>query len=170
MVLSPHGTIDPEVMESSAYPELLEGALLYGAPVPRVRSRVLPGPEPTLITSSEPYRYAIELLPRCERVLIIGYSFGRYCGKMDDAESFEFFVDLLTRYPKPVVVADKSPDPLASMIEERIERAVVRCEVYWDVFAAATCETVRKRVHLEPLHNLAREIEDAYRCLLDGRR
>lgn len=140
VVLSPHGTVDPEIIEHDHYGGFLRGAADYGLPMPVLRARHLPGPEPSTMTRRPEYRHALRLFPFCKVFVLIGYSFGSQPKGIDDAESFEFFVELLRRHRIPVVVADSNPEPIAGMLEDRIRRGnVYACDVFWDLFSSSAC-------------------------------
>ncbi len=135
LVLEPHGTVCRLLTENPEFKELLECSLDVSSP--SIAPMLLPGPEPTQITSSRPYVKARTYLRTAPAVVIIGYSFGTFRGKMDDSESFEYLLDALAKRQCPVFVVDPNADSLASYIEERLRcRRVVPVELRWDDFSS----------------------------------
>jgi hypothetical protein len=141
-VLEPHGTVDRLWTEDPAFDELLEWSL--DIRLPSISAKTLPGPEPTLITSTRPYREARRYLLTAPAVVIVGYSFGTFRGKMDDSESFEYLLDILDKRLCPIFVVDPHPDPLATVIEERLRcRCVIPVPLRWDDFSWALIDSAR---------------------------
>jgi hypothetical protein len=134
-VFEPHGTVDRLWTESLEFEELLECSL--DVRLPSVAPKLLPGPELSQITSTRPYVEARTYLRTAPAVVILGYSFGTFRGKMDDSESFEYLLDALAKRQCPIFVVDPNADSLASSIEERLRcRRVVPVALRWDDFSA----------------------------------
>jgi hypothetical protein len=149
-VLEPHGTVDRLWTESPEFEELLEFSL--DVRLPSAAAKLLPGPEPTQITSTRPYLEARTYLRATPAVVILGYSFGRFRGKMDDSESFEYLLDALAKRQCPVFVVDPDPDLLASAIEDRVRcRRVVPVALRWDDFSSALTTLMGPRTGLAAL-------------------
>jgi hypothetical protein len=170
LVLAPHGTFDRRILEVSCQQELIDAVLHYEIPLTAISRVVLPGPEHHKITNGWPYQSAIEVFPRCPAMVIVGYSFGRWDGALDDLESFEFFVDLLKRSPKPVVVVSPEPEFLAGSLQDSVKsRKIYGCPIYWHKFAASVWRVVARHMGAVPsLLSLRAPIAEQYRRLLDG--
>jgi hypothetical protein len=136
LVLEPHGCVDREWTESSHYRMLLGWAI--DVELPHLRPKLLPGPESTSITQTAPYVRARSWLRKAPAVVLIGYSFGRGGGGLDDTESFEYVLEHLTATECPVLVVSPNPFELAGVIEERLRaHRVLPVSLYWNVFAKA---------------------------------
>lgn len=136
LVFEPHGTVDRLWTESPDFEERLEWSLDGG--FPSIAFKLLPGPEPAQVTSTLPYVEARPYLRTAPAVVIVGYSFGTFRGKMDDSESFEYLLDTLARRQCPIFVVDPNADSLASSIEERLRcKRVIPVALRWDKFASA---------------------------------
>ena len=93
--------------------------------------------EPTTITGQRAYLAGRRLYSRSQALLLIGYSFGQWHGTHDDAESFEYFVDLLKTYPRPAAVLAPSPEELVDVLQQRLRSTLVYgLPVRWEVFSA----------------------------------
>lgn len=119
-VLEPHGSIDRHWLEASDYEELLEATSEYDLVLPHITRKLLPGPEPSGITEHAVYARARGLFRQSRALLLVGYSFGQWQGTFDDAESFEYFVDLLQTYPRPVIVLSPYPEELVDILQQRL--------------------------------------------------
>jgi hypothetical protein len=100
-------------------------------------------------------------MPCVGAVVVIGYSFGRYRGRIDDAESATFFIELLRRYPKRVTTVDPFPEPVAAMIEDGTRQEIMQCPIFWDKLAASLCAVAAEHPGVSP-YGLRREISTAY--------
>jgi hypothetical protein len=150
LVFEPHGTVNRRLTESSEFDELLFLSLDGGPSF--TRSVLLPGPEPPRITGTSPYLQARTYLRTAPAVVVIGYSFGRFEGRMDDSESFDYLVDDLQKRPCPIVVVDPNADWYASDLEERLgRRCVVSIPLKWDVLSAVMDTLVRPDLNLAVL-------------------
>lgn len=137
IVLEPHGTIDRYWLTDRNYKELLEETSIYNLKLPHITPKILPSPEPSAITSTQAYIFGRRLFRLAPAVLLIGYSFGRYNDTFDDAESFEYFVDLLKMYPRPVFVLSPSPDELVELIQQRLSSYdVYPIAVRWEILSS----------------------------------
>lgn len=136
LVFEPHGTVDRVWTDSLEFEELLESSLDFR--LPSVAPKLLPGPEPSQITSTRPYVEARTYLRAAPAVVILGYSFGTFRGKMDDSESFEYLLDALAKQQCPIFIVDPNADSLASTIEEGLRcRRVIPVALRWEDFASA---------------------------------
>src|SRR5579863_1333549 len=86
-VIEPHGTADRLWTESPNFDQAFEWS--EDVTLPAVHRRLLPGPEPSSITSTIAYTQARPHLASARAVVILGYSFARFRGRRDDSESFE---------------------------------------------------------------------------------
>lgn len=133
IVLTPHGDLDMQYLSPDVFPDLFEYWIDSDRPLPNTRTKTLLQPEPKTLTATTPYRIAALLLPLAPSVIVVGYSFS----KRDDAESFEFFVDLLRRSPRPVFVIDRNPWEVAGSLNEAIRLHVATpVQADWRVLAA----------------------------------
>jgi hypothetical protein len=133
-ILEPHGTVDRFWTDSSKFEEYLEWSL--DIPLPSVSQKILPGPEPYSITNASAYREAASILRDAPAVIVLGYSFGTFAGRFDDAESFAYFIDCQQHSPSPIFVVSPDPEPLSASIEEALKsRRVIPVTLYWDVFS-----------------------------------
>ena len=71
----------------------------YRLPLPWL----VPSPEPAKIVSSKPFQIARRALSKCSAIFIVGYSFGQSKAERDDGVSWDFFVDILRRYPRKIL-------------------------------------------------------------------
>jgi len=167
LVLEPHGTGDRCLTESPEFEEFLE--LSLDIRFPFVTPKHLPGPEPAQITNSVPYVRARTYLRNAPAVVIIGYSFGRFRGKMDDSESFEYLLDGLARQHSPVFVLDPDAESIASAIEERLRcHRVTPLAVKWDVLSTALLTMTGRHDSISTLcarHHLDAVISAYNQCL-----
>ncbi len=152
LVLEPHGTVDRLWTESSEFEELLEWSLHFRLPC--IAPKLLPGPEPPQITSTRPYLEARAHLRTTPAVVVIGYSFGRFKGKMDDSESFEYLLDALGKRPCPIFVVDPCADLLTSDLEARLHSGrVVPMPLRWDDFSTVVTTLIGPHTGLSALLN-----------------
>lgn len=144
IVLTPHGTIDRDLVSNPIYKELLKD-IAWGIEIPLSNPDVFIEPEPQSITNSLPYQHAMKLFPTSSAVILIGYSFARFHYSRDDFESFEFFSDLLRRYPKPTFIVDPFPDEVSELLSERTKsRSILPIPAKWEPLASAIHASVRK--------------------------
>jgi hypothetical protein len=149
-VFEPHGTVDRLWTESLEFEELLERSL--DVRLPSVAPKLLPGPELSQITSARPYVEARTYLRTAPAVVILGYSFGTFRGKMDDSESFEYLLDAVAKRQCPIFVVDPNADWLASSIEERLRcRRVVSVALRWDDFSSTVLAMMGRHNSLSAL-------------------
>lgn len=142
LVLEPHGAVDRRLTESPEFDELLALSLDGGPSF--TGSALLPGPEPPQITGTRPYLVARSYLRSAPAVVVIGYSFGSFKGRMDDSESFEYLLDALGKRPRPIFVVNPRADSYASDLEARLRcRSVVPIPLKWDHFSAAVTTLIR---------------------------
>jgi hypothetical protein len=135
-VLEPHGSIDRLWLESPYYGEWLHATSAYDLILPYLTPKLLPSPEPSAITETAPYVFGRHLFRMCRAIVLIGYSFGRREGGFDDAESFEYFVDLLRTHQRPALVVAPSPDELVDLLQQRVHsRSVYAVPVPWEVLS-----------------------------------
>ena len=98
--------------------------------------KLLPGPEPATIAEGPAFKVGRLLFRRSRALLFIGYSFGQWHGRYDNAESFEYFVDLLKTYPRPAAVLAPSPEELVDVLQQRLRSIrVYGLPVRWEVFS-----------------------------------
>jgi hypothetical protein len=146
IVLDPHGTTPVHILRTDLWETLIDIILEFGFDVPALPGEVyLPKPETLDITKRGSYREALSYFPAAQFLLLIGYSFGRYKDSIDDSETFNFFTELLKRYPKPVLVVDPNPDITAAAIQETIrQKTVYAIPVYWNYLTKAIIEVAYK--------------------------
>lgn len=150
LVFEPHGTVDRIWTEHSEFDRLLEWSL--DGPLPSLGSKILPGPEPAFITRTRVYEECRAYLRAARAVVILGYSFGSFRGRMDDAESFEFLMDTLAKNACPVFIVDPNPYPLANCIEERLRRPrIVPVMLRWDIFSSGLLTAMQRYTSLSAL-------------------
>ena len=90
-------------------------------------------PETLLHDLPIPYR-----LQRSRFVTLIGYSFSRNNGGMDDFVSFKRVCASLARDPRPVLVIDPAAEAIADMVAEETKSAqVYAAPLYWNVMASS---------------------------------
>jgi hypothetical protein len=136
-VLEPHGTIDHLWLDAPDYAEMLYDTAAYDLILPHITPKLLPSPEPTRITEGLAYRRALMLFAQSPALVLVGYSFGRWQDAFDDAESFEYFVDLLRWRPRPVLILSPSPEELADLLQQRLSRrSVYPLAVRWEIFSS----------------------------------
>ncbi len=135
IVLNPHGTIDRRFIEHPEFDLFFHAATEYGLLLPNFSQIWLPRPEPKWITRRQQYNLArCYLTQRGQFLLLIGYSFGHQpSGSIDDTESFEFFREILQRFPRRIVVVDPSPEHVAGLFEDALRQRIYACKLYWDL-------------------------------------
>ena len=142
-VIEMHGRIDRPLFERSNYRELLEAAVVYGIRIPHLSPKLLPQPEPVNMTSHPNYARAQSLFHLAPAVIILGYSFGQRSDGFDDTQSFEFFVSLMKRHPRPVFVISPTPHDLAEMLRDRLSSYnVCGISLRWELFSGAVLANV----------------------------
>jgi hypothetical protein len=136
-VSTPHGSLDREWTASPDFMRYLGWSLDFD--LPSWRPKLLPGPEPTTVTDSTSFRYARTPLADATAVVIIGYSFAlNPFGKLDDNESFEYFIDIQTRASCPILVVNDRPTTLVDRIRDRFKsKRVQLVQMRWDLFSSA---------------------------------
>jgi hypothetical protein len=135
LVLEPHGTVDRFWTRDEGFDERLEWSL--DIRLPSIRPKILPGPEPSFITGTRAYLDARTHLRSAPAVIILGYSFGTFEGRMDDVESFEYLIDIQSKARSTIFVADPNPEPIAASIADRLKcNRVVPIVLYWDTFSS----------------------------------
>lgn len=148
-VLEPHGTIDRFWIEGPDYEQWLYATAAYDLLLPRVTPKLLPGPEPSGITETHAYSMARCLFTQCRVLFLIGYSFGRVKNTFDDAESFEYFVDLLRTYPRPTLIVSPSPDELVDLLQQRLRSGqVYGFPVHWELFSRIVLSAADANRHI----------------------
>lgn len=134
-VFEPHGSVDRFWTRNTEFHERLEWSLDEW--LPPVRPKILPGPEPSFITSTRAYLDARPHLRTAPAVIILGYSFGTFRGRMDDIESFEYLIENQSRARSPILVVSPDPEPTVAHIEDRLRCERVRpIVIYWDIFSS----------------------------------
>lgn len=143
-VLEPHGRIPSELVRSEAWSRWIECTLHYGGPDLKDESYVLPQSEPRTITGTKAYERAIPLFALGEDLVVLGYSFGKFQGRIDDSETFEYIVDLARWRRKRLLVIDRQPSEVLCRIQDaaRLDH-VESLEADWDCVAAALLEESR---------------------------
>jgi hypothetical protein len=137
-VFEPHGTIDRIWVNGPDFTNWLEFSL--DIRLPEINRKILPGTEPLSVTNDPQYRKARIHLHRAPAVVLLGYSFGAFGGRMDDSESFEYLVEGLTVNKCPVLVVSLSPLETSGILEDRLHRRVDAISLRWDALAhAASC-------------------------------
>jgi hypothetical protein len=143
LVLTPHGTIDSEIVHD---PELIEATATVGLILSPIRPKLLPGREPSSITREPAYGQALAFFPTTGAVVFIGYSFGQFGRQFDDVESFSFLVDLLRRDLKPVCVVSPHPEEVTDLIEYELKRRIVLgVPARWESLSRVLCRTASER-------------------------
>jgi len=98
------------------------------------------------------YRRALELFAQSPALVLVGYSFGRWQDTFDDAESFEYFVDLLRWRPRPVLILSPSPEELADLLQQRLwRRGVYPLAVRWEIFSSVILGITGRRRRIAPI-------------------
>ena len=168
IVLEPHGTIDRFYFEDpDRYRYALESVTAYDVTLPTYRSKVLPSPELSGTVETAPYRRARSLFSQAPGVVIVGYSFANMNGVPDDAESWEYFVDLLKRHPKPVFVLDPFPHRIAELLCQAAHaHRAIGLEVRWEEFATVLISSAGpgKRLRANFTETEIRQILYRYDC------
>jgi hypothetical protein len=145
-VLNPHRNIDRRFIEHPEFALFFHAATDYGLLLPNFSHIWLPRPEPKWITRRQQYNLArCYLTQRGQFLLLVGYSFGRQPrGVIDDIESFEFFREILKRFPRQIVVVDPSPEHVAGLFEDALRQRIYACKLYWNQLAKAACLAMKE--------------------------
>lgn len=170
-VIEAHGSDRADVLHSKWAEELIDTNMhdlgLWCFP----NGAIPIGPEPVGIACTAPYQRAKGLFRRTEFVVLIGYSFGRRKdGGIDDHETFGFFVDLLRKYPKPLLVVDKEPALIAGELQEAASLPTVYAiQAEWNQLAQAILNVAHRSGCYDSLRLLGfcPEIQREYFGLLE---
>jgi hypothetical protein len=136
-VLEPHGSIDPEYQELDNQDDLII-SISGGVALPPLRDRHPLGPEPVGFTKNEAYEKAYARFIQSTSLVVVGYSFGKSLDSFDDAQSFEFFMDLLKSHPRPAFVLSPDPSEIVDLFQQRLRsKDVYGLPIRWEAFAAA---------------------------------
>lgn len=167
IVLEPHGQVPSEIVQSPFWDQLIDDLLEFGFPTPKIPDLLLPQPEPKDITNRPDYNAAIKLFPKARCLTVIGYTFGQFRSSIDDFETFEFFMELLRRYPKSVLVIDPHPGPVVAVIQNAVrQRTVYSIPVYWDHLSLAIVKVASNHQCWDPLRLTSLKSEILYRYKL----
>jgi hypothetical protein len=171
-VLEPHGRIDRSWIEARDYDAWLHATAAYDLVLPNVMPKLLPSPEPSGITETYAYSLGRRLFTQCRVLVLVGYSFGRMKNTFDDAESFEYFVDLLRTRPRPTLILSPSPDELVDLLQQQLHsRRVFGFPVRWELLSRIVLSIADARRHI-PLFWSDKQLEAlvrAYYRAEDGR-
>jgi hypothetical protein len=175
IVLNAHGEIPPYIVHSAYWNQQIDNAKEFGDDVFEgkrvvIHEVLLPQPEPPNITDKKDYHEARRWFPLAQWIIFIGYSFGTFHDAIDDHRTLQFFKDLLSEYPKPVIVIDPYPDRIVSLIQEAIkQREVFSIPAYWDCLSQALIGTALSHRHSTILRfsSLTHEICHRYDALCD---
>jgi len=138
IVIEPHGHIDRLWFENDAYEYWRKATMAWDVMLPHITPKVLPAPEPPDLIRSLPYQRARHLFLRSPALIMVGYSFGKAGGGLDDSRSWQFFVDLLKAFPRPAFVLSPFPEELADTPRQALSSSdVFGIPVYWE--SLATC-------------------------------
>jgi len=162
IVINAHGMLNPKLLHSEPWNELVEDCLTYHLNEPRMPNVLLPEKEPLGITNSNDYKLAAKFYPCTRYVVFIGYSFGMNKRDLDDWESYLYFIRLFKKQEKPIVVISPyGAEQLANMLREKLLRKnVYVISAYWNYLASAILE--HRRMHIMFPH-----IKDNYRISLE---
>lgn len=151
LVINAHGSLDPNVLHSKEWDELIEYYLLYSEGEPRISNVLLPEKEPMGITNNSSYKLASKIYPYTNIVILIGYSFGMNGSELDDWESYLYFIELFNKYNKPIVIISPyGAERIAYMLSEDLKRTNIHIiSAYWNYLASAILES-RKMKFLFP--------------------
>ena len=142
-VLEPHGRVDTKWFEPSHYEYWRDAVTENDFQLPHLVWKLLPSYEPRHIVQMAAYREAEMLFSRSLAVLIIGYSFSMFNGKLDDWASWNFILGLLKSYPLPVFILSPFPEELADTLRQALSRKnIFGVPVFWEIFAATLFATV----------------------------
>jgi hypothetical protein len=168
VVIEAHGSIDPFWFDRTDWETWREAVVAFDVQLPDLMPKLLPSPEPRHTTESHSYLAARRLFQRAPAVLF-GYSFGNRGGRFDDAESWEFFIDLLKVHPRPVFVLPPVPEALAYLLRQRLSsRHVFGLPVRWEIFTSLLV-LFSNRCQRLPSHWSNERIDlFIYKCTLAG--
>jgi hypothetical protein len=134
VVFEPHGTVDRSLTQDSGFAQRLEWSLDIS--LPSLRPKVLPGPEPRFITSRRAYLDARPYVQTAPAIIILGYSFGTFRGRMDDTESFEYLIDNQSKARCPIFIVSPDPEPIVASLQDRLrDKRVIPMSLYWHHFS-----------------------------------
>jgi hypothetical protein len=134
VVFEPHGTVDRFWTQDPEFTQRLEWSLDIS--LPSLRPKILPGPEPASITSHREYLDARRYVRTAPAIVILGYSFGTFRGRMDDIESFEYLIDNQAKARCPIFVVSPDPEPIVANLQDRLrDKRIVPVPLYWNTFS-----------------------------------
>lgn len=142
-LIEAHGFIPYNLVHSKFYDQHLDDLLLY----PDLRTFNIPGlllpqSEPKDITNRKEYLLVEHWFSKVPCFVVIGYSFGKHKGSIDDLETFEFFRRLLRKYPKQVIIIDPYPEVIAATIQDATHlRQVITISALWNHLSSALIDT-----------------------------
>lgn len=169
-VINAHGMLYPNLLHSEAWDDQIESCLTYLIDAPIIPTALLPEKEPFGISQSQAYRMAARLHLYTNYTVIIGYSFGKNKDELDDWESYQYFVQLLGKSKKPIVVVDPyGGEYIAHMLTEDLRRkSVYVIPAFWNHLASAMLESRRMQAlfpHVKHKHRIS--LEYLYHATVD---
>lgn len=172
IVVDPHGTVPSFIARPSFWDLIIAWAMEYEIQPPLIGDILLPSREPKDITNRIAYKKALKYFPLSKSLILIGYSFGTFSSSRDDAETFEFFCEMLRMYPKPVIVVGLNPEGIAAAIQEAIrQRSVYSIPAYWNHLSRALLEVAYNYRCYNPINLCSLQAEICYRynqlCISD---
>lgn len=146
-VFHPHGMLDPKIMQSSEWDEIIDICLFDSIEPPTIPGVLLPQKETREATQSKEYSIAERLLPHMGYVVLIGYSFGHDGSNFDDWASFLYFMKLFREHKKTIIVIDpfRSRD-IVDMLRYNLKSdQVFPIPAYWEHLSKAKLILERMR-------------------------
>lgn len=170
-VFYPHGKLNPALMQSSSWNEIIDICLNYPLEPPKISNLLLPQKEPDGITNGRQYRACKRLFPYMKYIVLIGYSFGFDGNELDDWETFDFFKNLLKSDKKPIIVIDpfRSKEIAEMLREEFKNKKVYEISAYWEYLSQAKIIFEQKKILFPHDKNLSKQnIYHIYSDLIDN--
>lgn len=138
-VFHPHGMLDPKIMQSPEWEEIIDICLSYSIEPPTMPGVLLPQKETFEVIQTKEYSIAGRLFPHMSYVVIIGYSFGFDGSNLDDWASFLYFKKLFKENKKTIIVIDpfRSRD-IVDMLRYNLKSdQVIPIPAYWEHLSKA---------------------------------
>lgn len=158
-IFYPHGKLNPALMQSNSWNEIIDICLHYSLEPPKIPGLLLPQKEPFGITNGQQYKACKYLFPYMNYIVLIGYSFGFDGNELDDCETFDFFKNLLKSYKKPIIVIDPfRSEKIAEMLREEFKnKQVYEISAYWEYLSQAKIVFEQKKILFPHDKNLSKQ-------------
>lgn len=156
VIFEPHGRTKPNLSADNETASVIRTLVEHGIRHPALDNVVLLRPEPSDITNCQEHLRFANLVKFSKYLTIIGYSFSKYMGQLDDIESFLFLMERVKHYRLKVIIIDPNPYEISELIGNSTgTTSIYPFPVYWDVFSKIVVSVLieNKISHISKLHS-----------------